>query len=283
MKLDWLHTFLDVSETHNFNRTAERLRITQSTVSSRIRALEDELGMQLFIRGRGGANLTPEGTKFLRYANNIRVSWNQALKEMKSSQSYSGKVYIATQMSIWERLANEWLTGIRQALPKIAVHIEADYSKNMVEELLEGTLDIAVVYAPEYQPDFEIERLFDERFVMLATEPMHISEVNRDNYVFVGLTDYFKERHRELLPHLQPAAVTMGLSIMSLEYLRKNGGAAYISQRQARQLIKDNELYIVKDSPLITQPVFVTYLSRNRHNLVISEVLNVLHKMIDEA
>ncbi len=280
MKLDWLNTFLDVSETHNFNRTAERLRITQSTVSSRIRALEDELDMQLFIRGRGGASLTPEGKKFLKYANNIRISWNQALKDMKSSHDFNGKIYISTQMSIWEQLANEWLIGIRQALPNIAIHVEADYSKNMVDELLAGHLDIAVLYAPDYEPSFEIEHLFDESFVMLATEPMHISKVNRDNYVFVGLTDYFKERHSELLPHLQPAALTMGLSIMSLEYLKKNGGAAYVSRRHTRRMIENQELYIVEDAPVITQPVFVTYLSKNRHNLVINEVLKVLHNIM---
>lgn len=283
MRMDWLLTFIDVSETRNFNRTAERMQITQSTVSSRIRALEAELDIHLFIRGRGGATLTPEGQKLLNYAQNIRMNWNLALKELKGSQSYRGKLKVATQMSIWEQLVNEWLAGIKNQLPNMAIHIEADYSKNMTDELLNGNLDIAVLYAPVYQPLVEVEHLFDEEFVMLATQPMQLSDVNQENYVFVGLTDYFTARHNELLPHLLPAAVTMGLSIMSLDYLRQNGGAAYVSQRQAIKLIEQEQLYIVEDAPVIRQPVFVSYLSKYRHAPVVSDVLSVLRSLVKTA
>ena len=280
MRLDWLHTFIDVSETRNFNRTAERLHITQSTVSSRIRALEEELDINLFIRGRGGASLTPEGSRLLSYAHNIRMTWNLALKELKGPKNYRGTVQIAAQISIWEQLVNDWLMGIRTALPKIAIHMEADYSKNMVEELQLGNLDIAVLYAPEYQSNLEVEHLFNEKFVMVATEPMQLKQINQENYVFIGLTNYFKERHCELLPHLQSAAVSMGLSVMSLEYLKDNGGACYVSERQAKKLIKENEVFIVEDAPNIEQPVFVTYLSKHRHSLAIIEILKVLKNIM---
>lgn len=281
MRLDWLHTFIDISETRNFNRTAERLHITQSTVSSRIRALEDELDVNLFIRGRGGATLTPEGTRLLSYALNIRMTWNLALKELKGPKNYRGIVQIATQISIWEQLVNDWLTGIRKALPKTAIYIEAYYSNNMVEELLLGNLDIAVLYAPEYQSNLEVEHLFNEKFVMIATEAMSLKQINQENYIFLGLTKYFEERHCELLPHLQSAAVSMGLSVMSLEYLRENGGASYVSQRQAKKLLKKKEVFMVEDAPIIEQPVFVSYLSKHRHSLAINEILNVLRNMMN--
>jgi len=280
MRLEWLNTFIDVSETRNFNRTAERLHITQSTVSSRIRSLEEELDINLFIRGRGGASLTPEGTRLLSYAHNIRMNWNLALKELKGPKNYRGTVKITAQISIWEQLVNEWLIGIRKALPNTAIHMEADYSKNMVEELLVGSLDIAVLYAPEFQSNLEVEHLFNEKFVMVATESMQLKQVNQENYVFIGLTNYFKERHRELLPHLQSAAVSMGLSIMSLEYLKENGGASYISQRQAKKLLKKKEVFIVEGAPIIEQPVFITYLSKHRHSPVVIEILNVLRKIM---
>jgi len=280
MRLDWLNTFIDLSETRNFNRTAERMHITQSTVSSRIRALEEELDINLFVRGRGGASLTPEGTRLLSYAHNIRMNWNLALKELKGPKNYRGTVKITAQISIWEQLVNQWLIGIRKTLPNIAIHMEADYSKNMVEELLIGSLDIAVLYAPEYQSNLEVEHLFNEKFIMVATEPMRLKQVNQENYVFIGLTEYFKERHRELLPHLQSAAISMGLSIMSLEYLQENGGASYISLRQAKKLLEQKDIFIVEDAPTIEQPVFVTYLSKHRHSPVTIEILNVLRTIM---
>jgi DNA-binding transcriptional LysR family regulator len=283
MRLDWLHTFIDVSETKNFNRTAERLNITQSTVSARIRALEEEVDINLFVRGRGGATLTPEGARLLSYAQNIRMSWNLALNELKGPKNYRGSIQIAAQTSIWEQVVNDWLTGIRRALPKLAINIQAYYSNHMMEELLLGNLDIGVLYAPEYQSSIEVEHLFNEKFVMIATEPMNISEVNQENYVFLGLTNYFKERHSELLPHLQYAAVSMGLSVMSLEYLRENGGASYFSQRQAQKILENKEVFVVDGAPIIEQPVFVAYLSKHRYSLSITEILNVLRKLIKSA
>ena len=109
---------------------------------------------------------------------------------------------------------------------------------------------------------------------------MKISQVNQENYIFLGLTNYFKERHSELLPHLQSAAVSMGLSVMSLEYLKANGGASYFSQRQAQKMINKKEIFIVEGAPIIEQPVFVTYLSKHRHSLVVTEILNVLRTLM---
>ncbi len=280
MQISWLYTFLDVSESRNFHRTAERLQITQSTVSVRIRSLENELGTQLFIRGRGGADLTSEGVKLLNYANNIRLNWNSALKELKGPKDYRGSVKIATQMSIWEQLVNEWLIEIRSALPRVAINIQADYSATMVKDLLSGQLDIAVLYAPEYQPSFEVEHLYDEEFIMLATEPLNLSQVRQENYVFVGLTDYFIQRHAELLPHLNSPAICMSLNIMTLEYLKKNGGAAYFSKSQVKELIKEQSLYRVEGSPVIEQPVFVAYLSKYRHSVLVTGVLKALKNTI---
>ena len=63
MQIDLLDTFLDLAETRSFHRTAERLRITQSTVSARVTALEQAVGSRLFDRSRAGTDLTPEGQK----------------------------------------------------------------------------------------------------------------------------------------------------------------------------------------------------------------------------
>ena len=69
MQIELLDTFLDLIETRNFNRTAERLGITQSTVSSRIRSLETLLDKQLFIRGKSGTEPTVAGIRCASHRN----------------------------------------------------------------------------------------------------------------------------------------------------------------------------------------------------------------------
>ena len=60
MQPEQIETFLDLCQTRSFNRTAERLGVTQSTVSGRVAALEEVLEVRLFDRSRAGTALTPE-------------------------------------------------------------------------------------------------------------------------------------------------------------------------------------------------------------------------------
>lgn len=276
MKIEFLDTFADLVETRNFNRTAARLCVTQSTVSMRIRSLEEAIGAQLFIRGRSGAELTAEGRRFESYATNLRLCWNQARQDISMPRDYQGRLRIATQVSLWQRLISKWVFWLRQEFPKTAIHVEADYSKTMIDELSFGNLDIAVIYTPQYRPELEIQHLFNECFVMVASEPHTLAEINVESYVLVAICPNFLARHGELLPQLQLAPVSMGLGVMSVEYLRGRGGAAYLPADLAQSYIERGEFFPVADAPQIEQPVFVSFLSKNRHRPQISKALKAL-------
>ena len=73
MQIDLLDTFLDLLETRSFHRTAERLGVSQSTVSGRVRALEEALGVRVFDRSRAGVQLTTEGLRFEPHARALRL------------------------------------------------------------------------------------------------------------------------------------------------------------------------------------------------------------------
>ena len=72
MQIDLLETFLDLAQTRSFNRTADRMALTQSTVSGRVIALESAVGARLFTRSRAGTDLTAEGVKFEPLARSLR-------------------------------------------------------------------------------------------------------------------------------------------------------------------------------------------------------------------
>ena len=61
MQIELIETFLDLCDTRSFNRTADRLGVTQSTVSGRVKALETALGHRLFIRSRAGTGTDDRG------------------------------------------------------------------------------------------------------------------------------------------------------------------------------------------------------------------------------
>ncbi|EKD61788.1 MAG: Transcriptional regulator, LysR family, partial [uncultured bacterium] len=72
MQIELLDTFLDLVETRSFHRTAERLNVTQSTVSARVQTLEAAVGARLFTRSRAGTDLTTEGLRFESHARLLR-------------------------------------------------------------------------------------------------------------------------------------------------------------------------------------------------------------------
>ena len=81
MQVELARTFLEVVTTGSFVEAAGRLHVTQSTVSTRIRALEQDLGRLLFIRNKAGAVLTPAGVQFQRHAVAIIRIWEEARQD----------------------------------------------------------------------------------------------------------------------------------------------------------------------------------------------------------
>src|SRR3954462_4296726 len=78
MDIGLARTFLEVSASGSFIAAAERMHLTQTAVSARIRALEEQLGRRLFVRNKAGARLTPAGERFVRHATTLIQVWERA-------------------------------------------------------------------------------------------------------------------------------------------------------------------------------------------------------------
>lgn len=265
MHIEYIRTFLDLIETRNFHRTAHRLEVNQSTVSFRVRALEEALGARLFVRGRGGAQLTAEGQQFERYALNLRLAWNLARQEVGMPEGFSSRLRIGMQTQLTNRLVTAWGIALRQQLPGTAIHVASDYSKAMTEQLVFGNLDLGLLYDPENRPELEVEHGFNETFRMVATSPRALADVTPAEYILITESPYFQARHAELLPGLQQPALSVEVGAMALSCLRAIEGAAYLPSRLADGLIMAGEMFPVADAPAMNQPVHIAYHARNRH------------------
>ena len=275
--LELIDTFLDLVETRNFNRTAERLGITQSTASARIRALERSVGAILFQRGRRGAGLTPAGVRFESYARAMKLSWNMARQEIGVLARYDAILRIATQVSLADRLIHEWVSWLRRQLPTTAIHVEADYSARMISDIMFGNLDVGVVYTPQYLPDLEYELLMEEPFQLVATREIAIEDLDPADYVRVSYSPLFDKAHADLLPHLHRPPVSVGLGSLALRFLREGGAtAAYLPRPIASRLVAELGFHVVRGAAEIDQPVYVVTRIRQRHHPPIRKALSAL-------
>lgn len=264
MQIELLDTFLDLAETRSFNRTAERLGLTQSTVSARVRALEGALGARLFDRSRAGTDLTAEGRRFAGHARSLRHEWNEARRRIAVPQHAAALVRLGIQNDLSAEHLGDWVAGFRRAIPDTAFYIEPDYSNQMCADLLTGTLDFAVLFAPKPHPDLHFDTVGEVAYRMLSTGPERLADVTPDRFVFAHLSPAFEAMHRQVTPHLAASPVSVGQSAAVVALLSAMGGAGYVMDRAAARLVAGGAFRVVADAPVLRQPVFAATHLKNR-------------------
>ena len=109
MDIQLARTFLAVAAAGNFIGAAERLHITQSTVSARIKTLEQQLGTSLFRRGRSGAELTAPGKRFLRHAKTLVRTLEQAMHDVGLSSDFTAGLTLSSRIALWDGFLPLWV------------------------------------------------------------------------------------------------------------------------------------------------------------------------------
>ena len=279
MQIELLDTFLDLIETRNFNRTAERLGITQSTVSSRIRSLEALLDKQLFIRGKSGTEPTVAGIRFEDHARAVKLRWLDARREIQSVGKFDQLIRIGIQFELYERVLEGWLEWVRTTLPKLAIYVEIDYSNQMILDLTTGSLDLAVLYSPQHLPDMHYEQIAEENFVMVSTRGVAFDAVTPADYIRANYSAFFNRAHRQMLPELENVPVSTGNGGAVAYLLRSRGGTAFVTETVAMKLRQEGVAQLVADAPKISHPIYSAVHVRHHHSHTHLRLLKALKQM----
>lgn len=258
MDLDQIRTFLAVVETGNFVGAGSRVFVTQSTVSKRIASLEDELGKPLFERNKAGSTLTPAGAQFQRHAVAMVRVWEQARLEIALPEGYQAALTVGGQYSLWDGFLIDWLSMFRSKSPDIAIRTQLGFSAALMQRLIDGTLDIGVMYTPTARPGFEIEMLFQEELV-LVTSGLAQSTRPGPNYVYVDWGPEFQADHSLNFPELSTPGIYMELGSLGLKYVLENEASGYFPNRLIEPHLASGSLKLVPGAPKFDYPAYVVF------------------------
>ena len=283
MKFDHIRTFLEIAASGSFSRTAENLNVTQSTVSGRVRTMEQQFGRPLFTRKQTGVELTSAGQRFRRYAEGIEQMWQQSQQQVTLPEGYRTVLALGAQFSLWERLILDWMPRMRRQAPKVALQVQADYSHSLMRQLSDGLLDICVMYQPRHMAGLIIEVLFQETLVMVAREPRDVSLDWVEDYVFVDWGDAFQMQHSEAYPDLETPAVSVGLGALGLQYILQSGGSGYFPLRMVDPLVASGELHLVKGAVPMRRPAYVVYTTNPKDREALTLTLDILRDLARDA
>ncbi len=141
---DLLRTFVAIADAGGFTRAAERLNLTQSTVSFQIRRLEQQAGKKLLRRTTRKVTLTPEGEGLLGYARGILQLQDAARRHLAGQGSLSGFVRLGASEDFASGGLAMALAGFRHAHPAIRLDVSVGLSRNLIAALDDDELDIVL-------------------------------------------------------------------------------------------------------------------------------------------
>ncbi len=172
-----IQVFLAVSELLNFSRAAEKIHLTQPTVSGHLKALEKYLKVELIERGKRGVRLTPAGELFHPFARRIFTLQNRATKELKLySEAETGNLEIGGSNTpgeyILPAIIGHFSTRHRQA----RIILKIGDSNSITNLVADGELELGLVGAPAPENEFTSHRCLADELI-LVTSPKVASEL----------------------------------------------------------------------------------------------------------
>jgi DNA-binding transcriptional LysR family regulator len=269
-------TFLEIAATGSFLRAAERLHVTQTAISARVRTLEVLLGRKLFVRNRAGASLTSAGEQFQRYAQTLVQVWERARHQVAVPPGRRAVVTVGGELSLWNPLLLDWLLWMRQASPQLALRAEVGLPESLINQVAEGILDIAVVYAPHQRPGLKIELLIEEKLVLVTTSRRGQAQRATD-YVFVDWGADFAARHNLAFPDLSNAGTFVGLGPLGLQYILEAGGSGYFRMNVVRPYLESGQLRLVPGAAEFAYPAYAVYSEHADAQIVTPALVGLRH------
>lgn len=258
MNLTFLKTFLTVLETGNLNKAADRLHVTQSTVTARLDALEEALGCKLLVRSRRGTRMTRAGFELRPHAELLVNGWAQARKAINLPEGFSGLFSFACEFDLWHAAGKIWLYAAREANPGIAYEARPGRRVEIAAWLGTGITDAAMTHEPISAPGLASRACALEEIVLVTSRP-RLSDDWDPNYVYVDLGTDFRRQHALAFPHAKTASITFSTSSWALEHIQGFGGSGYLPKRLIEPHLKSKLLRLVKGAPVFKRTLYLVW------------------------
>jgi DNA-binding transcriptional LysR family regulator len=180
MGLSSLHldAFYSAAQTLNFSQAAKELHITQSALSQRIKSLEEDLGLTLFVRMPRGVALTDAGTRLLRYCQARNSLERELIEDLKgtASEGLGGELRIGGYSSVMRSIIIPALAPVLRTNPKIRAHIQNAEMRHLQEMLTTGVVDFIVTDDKIHRADMESIKLGEEEYVMVESRDHEVAD-----------------------------------------------------------------------------------------------------------
>lgn len=259
MKLWQLRTFVAVAENLNFTKASEKLNLTQSAISHQIKALEEELRVPLFIRGKRGVILTEAGEIALEHAEIIlKQAEEMREKVVGRDKSLVGRVRVAAATQALVFLFAPLFEDFMDANESIELVFRTTVStEQTVEDILNGVADVGFASLAVYSPTLQVTELFEDELVLAVgkkhkfakLEKVSVAELEKERWILFergasirrATDDFFKK------VKIEPATALESNDTYFVKLMIEHGlGVSLLPSWAVREEIESKKLAQVK-------------------------------------
>ncbi len=249
MNITSLQTFLHIVDSGSLVRASQKLNVTQSTVTARLKTLEDALGQTLLIRKKSGTTLTPAGTKLLRYARIMTGLWRQARYETGLPAGLQSVCTFGCAPELWPGPGKAFFEGVISGHPEMAVSVQRGNGDELENWLRSGMVDVILTFGTATHNDQTAHALPPENLVLYSNRPN--TPIKGDaQYIFVDHGEDYRRQHGESYHDAGIARISFDASEWALHHLLTRGGSAYLPQTLAQPHVEAGQLYVLPDAPV---------------------------------
>lgn len=254
MDYELLKTFICLAKLKNFTKTAEQLHVVQSTITSRIKHLEQNIGETLFIRTNKNVILTNAGEVFLPYAKQLLSIHESAISRIKALELFKDTLNIGVVHSIYDCHVQDMILKYMQQNKRIAIKVTIEHSEELIQMLHDNQLDIAFTYLDIKSSKFLCEPLYSDKIILVTG--------SQNSYAACGITDDelrnlpllssailtepFQEWFYSVFPKNYVYPLDINISSNIITFLKEGIGFSFMMESAARKSLEEGSLVEVK-------------------------------------
>lgn len=224
MNLRNLEYFLAVVDENSFTKAADRLYISQSTLSKAVSALEEEWQVPLLYRNKKDFQLTPEGQLFYQYAKELLATYDQKTKKLINAlEKLKKQITIALPPSTGIMIFSDIFTNFYLEHPAITIRTSELTSLQLIDQVADGSLDLGVVVEPFSDSRFAEKLILDSEAVLIVPldhpwserEEVAFKELESSDLLMVSPEYMYYNR---VLEHFQSAGIKPRITFTSYQW-----------------------------------------------------------------
>ncbi|AET67911.1 transcriptional regulator [Desulfosporosinus orientis DSM 765] len=274
MDYELLRTFICLAKLKNFTKTAEQLHVVQSTITSRIKQLEHNIGETLFIRTNKNVVLTNAGEIFLPYAKKLLSIHASAISRIKALELFKDTLNIGAVHSIYDCHVQDMILKYIQRNKRIAIKVTIEHSEDLIQMLHENQLDIAFTYLDIKSSQLICEPFYSDKIILVtgSQNSSTVSAITDDelrNLPLLSsaiLTEPFQEWFYSVFPKNYVYPLDINISSNIITFLKEGIGYSFMIEPAARRFLEEGSLVEVKLLERIP-PSMESYILINRQRI----------------